>query len=238
MMQKVSCTGKEAADLVKKFGNKVIRFHIIHHMYKELFEDEDAQILMENTANSFFGDLNTILQHYILLEFAKITDPATTRGHENFTIENLIESIDWPQDVRDTLISLNDKTKKFRGYIIEARNKLLAHMDKEVHLTNKVLGGFPKGEEETFLQTLVEICETTHKACFNSNFGKIVVTEEGDVHDLKKTLKSALAFEKKFYDSTGKEKSDLFSLVRGDVRRLIQEVMNERVHRQQNLLCT
>jgi len=92
-MKKVSHKGKDAAQLVKKFGNQVVRFRAVHHIYKELFENEEAQILMEKTAHSFFSDLNTILQHYILLEFAKITDPATTMGQENFTIDNLIESI-------------------------------------------------------------------------------------------------------------------------------------------------
>jgi len=218
-MKKVSHKGKEATELVKKFGNQIVRFHAIHHMYKELFEDEEAHILMERTANSFFRDLNTILQHYILLEFAKITDPATTKGQENFTIDNLIQSIDWPQDIQDKLTTLNDKTKNFRKHIIEARNKLLAHMDKEVHLTDQVLGGFPKGEEEVFLQTLVEICDITHKACFNSIFGQISVAMEGDVLDLKKTLRRALAFEKRFSESTGEEKAKLFSYVREDITR-------------------
>lgn len=216
-MKKVSHADKEALELVKKFGNQVVRFHVIHHMYKELFEDEDAHILMERTANSFFGHLNIILQHYILLEFAKITDPATTKGQENFTIDNLIQSIDWPKDIQDKLTSLNDKTKKFRKYIIDARNKLLAHMDKEVHLTDQAIGGFPKGEEEAFLKTLVEISDITHKACFNSIFGQISVAMEGDVLDFKKTLKRALAFEKLFSESTGEEKAKLFSYVREDI---------------------
>jgi hypothetical protein len=222
MIQKVNYTGKEAAELVKKFCNIVFRFHVLHHTYKELFEDEDAHILMENTANSFFSDLNTILHHYILLEFAKITDPAKTGKNENFTIDNLIESIDWPEDILSTLTSLSDKAKKFRDYLIEARHKLLAHMDKGVHLNGKNIGGFPEGEEELFLQTLKEICETTHKACFDTIYGDIAVAKEGDVQDLKKTLKRALAFDKKFSESTGKELSELFALVQGDVRKLIQ----------------
>ncbi len=216
-MKKVSHKSNEAAEMVKKFGNKVFRFHIIHHMYKELFEDKEAQILMEKTANLFFSDLNTILKHYAILEFAKITDPAKSKGNENFTIDNLIQSIDWPQDVHDNLTSLNNKTKKFRTYIKEARNKLLAHMDKDVHLTDKVLGGFPEGEEEAFLDTLKEICEVTHKACFNSIFGNISVAAEGNVDDLKKTLKRALVFDKKFSESTGKELSELNSLLREDI---------------------
>ena len=65
---------------------------------------------MNKTAPSFFDDLNRILHNYILLEFSKITDPATTGGNENLSVDNLIESIDWPQDLQSKLTVL-----KWRG---------------------------------------------------------------------------------------------------------------------------
>lgn len=169
---------------------------------------------MERTAQSFFKDLNIILLNYCLLEFVKITDPATTKEQENFTIDNLIESIDWPQDVQQKLRSLNDRTKIFRCHTINARNKLLAHNDKDVFLTDKILGEFPKGEDETFLKTLEEICDITHTVCFNSIFGDISVSMHGDVLDLKKTLKKAMVYDKLFSESTGNEKVKLFSYLR------------------------
>ncbi len=216
-MKKVSHSGKDAEQLIEKFGNQVVQLRAVHNIFKELYENEEAHILMERTAHSFFSNLNTVLQHYILLEFAKITDPATTMGQENFTIDNLIESIDWPQDIQEELTLLSHKTKVFKKYIKKPRNKLFAHNDKKVHLSDKVLDGFPKGEDETFLQILEEICNIMHKACFNTIFGQISVATEGDVFDLKKTLKRALAFEKIFSESTGKEKAKLFSYVREDL---------------------
>ena len=217
-MKKVSHSGKDAEQLVKKFGNQVIQLRAVHNIFKELYENEEAHILMERTAHSFFSHLNTVLQHYILIGFAKITDPAaTTMGQENFTIDNLIESVDWPPETQEELTSLSQKTKVFKKNIKKPRNKLFAHNDKKVHLSDKVLDGFPKGEDETFLQTLEEICNIMYKACFNTIFGQISVSTEGDVFDLKKTLKRALAFEKIFSESTGKEKAKLFSYVREDI---------------------
>jgi len=117
---------------------------------------------MERAALSFFSDFNRILQEYLLLESAKITDPAKTMKKENFTVDNLLLGIDWPPDIRKKLISLKDKTDSFRDYIKEARDKLLAHLDKETFLTSSRLGGFPEGEEEGFLRNLQEICDVIH----------------------------------------------------------------------------
>jgi hypothetical protein len=210
-MKKVSHTDEVAAQIVKKFCNQLVCFRAVHNIYKELFENEEAHILMERTALSFFTDLNKIFHNYILLEFVKITDPAKTMGHENFTIDNLVESIDWPQDVQQELRLLSEKSKTFRKRTVNARNKLLAHLDKEVFLTDKILGGFQEGDDEVFLKTLEEICNITHKVCFNSIFGHISVAMNGDVLDLKKTLKKALAFDKLFAESTGNERAKLFS---------------------------
>ena len=211
-MKKVSYTGKVAAQIIKKFCNQVVWLRAVHNIYQELYENKEADILMKKTAQSFFNDLRIILHNYILLEFVKITDPATTCGHENFTIDNLIESIDWPEDVQRKLKSLNDKTKTFKlDTIKKARNKLLAHNDKNVFLTNKILGKFPKGEDETFLKTLINICDITHTACFNSIFGDISVAMHGDVLDLKKALKKAMVYDRLFSESVGTEKAKLFS---------------------------
>lgn len=104
--------------------------------------------------------------------------------------------------------------KTFRGYIKNARNKLLAHYDKETFLNAKVLGDFPFGDEERFLSVLEEICNITHEACFNSIFGTISVSTQGDVEDLKKALKKALVFDRLFSESKGEEKAKLFEYLR------------------------
>lgn len=183
----------------------------VRHVYKELFENKQSPILMNKTAPSFFADLNTILHNYLLLEFAKITDPAETYDKENFTVGNLIVSIDWPQDIQGKLTSLSDKTKGFRSHIKPARHKLLAHTDKEAFLAERTLGEFPEGEDEVFLKALQEVCDITHQACFGLVFGQMIMAKPGDVVNFKRVLENAIAFNELLSESSGQEKTRLYS---------------------------
>ena len=158
-----------------------------------------------------FSDLNTILHNYLLLEFAKITDPAETCEKENFTVDNLVISIDWPQSIREKLRSLSNKTKGFRSRIKDARHKLLAHTDKEAFLADRTLSEFPEGEDEVFLKTLQEVCDITHEACFGSIFGQMILTMPGDVINFKRMLENAVAFNQLLSESSGQEKTRLYS---------------------------
>ena len=200
-----------AKKAVRRFCDQVLWLRIVRRTYKELFEVEDSLPLMKKTAWSFFEELNTILQNYLLLELAKVTDPPKSGAKENLTVSNLVVSIDWPPGVREKLRSLNETTKGFRNRILEARNKLLAHSDKEAFLSQKSIGQFPEGEDEVFLKTLEEFCNTAHEACFGQIFGQMVLTEPGDVINLKRTLVSAAAFDQLLADSKGIEKKRLFS---------------------------
>jgi hypothetical protein len=210
-LKTISYTNEAAKKTVKKFCDQVFWLRSVRHVYKELFENEQSSILMEGTAPSFFADLNTILHNYLLLEFAKITDPAETWEKENFTVDNLIVSIGWPNDIRDKLTSLSDKTKGFRSHILSARHKLLTHTDKEAFLADRTLGEFPEGEDEVFLKTLQEVCDITHEACFGSIFGQMILTMPGDVINFKRTLENAVAFNELLSESSGQEKIKLYS---------------------------
>lgn len=222
-MKKVTHTDESAKLMVKRFCNHVFWLRIARHNFKELFENEKSKILMERTAPLFFADLNRILHSYLLLEFVKITDRAMSGGREqeleNFTVDNLIESISWPQDVHEMLKSLRDRAMGFRSRIREVRNKVLAHMDKGVFLTDTILGEFPEGEDEAFLRTLEEICNITHKACFDSIFGQMVMPESGDVINFKRALANAVAFDLLLSESEGQEKTKLFSYLQKTIPR-------------------
>lgn len=197
--------------MVKQFCDYFVGLKAIHHIGKELFSDDEGRKLMEQTAVSFFTDINDILVKYFILETAKITDPAVTnKKFENFTIANLLETVDWPENVADDLARLNRVIKRFRKRIKKARDKLLAHYDKNTFMSGTVLGEFPEGDDEKFMQALEEMCNVLHKAAFGEIFGDIVVGMPGDVFDLKKALKKAIAFERLFEESKGEEKSRLF----------------------------
>ena len=217
-LKTISYTDETAKDIVKRFCDHVHWLVRVRHTYRVLFEDEQpsCQTLMEKTASSFFADLNRILREYLLLECAKITDPAETGEYENFTVDSLVRNICWPDDDKNILKeleSLQAKTEGFRSYIKCARNKLLAHLDRTAVLSGKPLGAFPEGKDEDFFDALQTICDITHKACFDTIYGYMssITLGGGDVINLRKTLECAVAFKKALSEGSGQNKTWLYS---------------------------
>jgi AbiU2 len=232
ILETISYTDETAQEIVKRFCGHVHWLVRVRNTYKVLFEDEQpsCQTLMEKTASSFFADLNRILQEYLLLECAKITDPATTGNHENFTVDYLVQKISWPddkailnrltslphddKDILKELKSLQATTEDFRSHIVPARNKLLAHSDKEAVLSSKPLGAFPEGKDRTFFVALQKICNITCEACSGTIYGDMstIVHGGGDVINLRRALQEAIAFRDALSESTGQEKTHLLLL--------------------------
>ena len=204
--------------LVKRFCDYIFRLKQIHYIYRELFDDDGTQSLMERTAHAFFLDLNNILADYFLLEVAKLTDPATSRvgkrERENFTVANLIETVKWPSGCLQEIKKLNETVLSFRKYIEPARNRLLAHYDKTTVVSGNTLGGFPEGEDQKLLEVLEQMCNVLHKAAFDKILGDMVPYHSGDVQDFKKALSKAIAFDKLFSDSKGDDLEHLWRLLK------------------------
>lgn len=201
--------------IVDRFYHQLLWLKKIYLIRRELFEDNASERLLQDTASDFFRDLNVILINYYLLEIAKFTDPAKSRKRENLTTSNLIESIDWPPDCLKKLEKLNIIVQAFRNYIKLARNRLLAHRDKETVLSDKTLGAFPEGEDKKALDALERMCNVMYEVAFSKPFG--AVTLDKGVLDFKETLAKAIAFDKHFDESTGKHLSDLLALLQ-DIR--------------------
>ena len=212
MPSKFYPTDETARNMVERFVHYIADLKAVHRIIKELFTEEEDRRLMDQTASSFFSDLYQICVKYFLLESAKIMDPKKSCGKENFTIDNLLATIDWPEATRQELNDLKQSVDEFKKHIKPARDKILAHYDKSTYLSNEVLGAFPKGCDEGFLIALDKMCNVMHEASSDCICGSIHVGTQGDVRDLKKTLKRAIAFEKLLRESTGEEKYRLYNL--------------------------
>src|SRR5262249_59306473 len=83
---------KQAAEMtqdIEIFANYCVFMRSIYLHARELFETSSAEdkALMGNTAGMFFGDLNRVLNEYVILQVCKITDPAhDLRKNDNHTI--------------------------------------------------------------------------------------------------------------------------------------------------------
>ena len=210
----VAVESDDARNTVKSFCKYVAWLKVIHDVYIELFEREDAENLMRSTAAMFFADLNKIIVDYLLLPMAKITDPSHTGKHENFTVANLLETIPWPPAVMEQLNELNRKLTAFRGYIEPARNKLVAHLDKTAFLGDLRLGEFPEGQDHEVMEALEEMCNVMYEAAFGEIFGEISTAVVGDVLDLKRSLHRSIAFDKLLKNAQGEESSRLYQVLR------------------------
>ena len=198
------------------FCDRVFHLKQLHHIYTELFENNNTLSIMEKIAHAFFFDINNILIDYFLLEVAKLTDPSCSQQgkYENFTINNLLETIDWPQEHLIELESLNEIVMSFRKYIEPARNKILSHYDKKTLVSNRTIGAFKEGEDQKLLQALEKMRNTMHKAVFGEILGDMIPFHNGDVLDFKKALERAIAFKKLFSESKGADLDRLVNLLK------------------------
>ncbi|UCD52506.1 MAG: hypothetical protein JSW27_07690 [Phycisphaerales bacterium] len=199
-MCKLHPEDENARKQVEEFCKHVFDLRVVHDIIKELFEDEQAQSLMERTAHWFFIDLSKIVGNYLRLEMTKLTDPASSRtpagNVENFIISNMLDSIQWPVEVLKELKRLSQPVLKVGEYNRLARNKILAHNDKETILLGKTLGSFPEGEDDRATGALREMCDCMHQASFGESCGDISFAHNSDVRALKLALQRALAFDK------------------------------------------
>jgi len=201
--------------LIKAFCHHYFWLSIVHHTYKTLFEDTSKHELLEKTAKSFFQNLNKIIIDYLFFQFCKFTDPAKMRNDFNLTVEYMVKYIDWAPDIKDKLSSLMSRLNELRNLIKDARHKIIVHRDVEVIISqNQVLGKFPKGKDEEFLDLLGEFCDCMHRACFGKSFGSISTASEGDVFDLIKTLKKSIAFERLLSEKSGDDLIKLYDLMK------------------------
>lgn len=183
--------------LIENFRDHVHHILILHHEYCALQEYFDNNPQMYNESGNFFDNMARSMRFHLLLDFAKVIDRAQSFGHDNLSVDYIIENVNWPDEIRSKLVELNKKMKSFRKQIIDARNKVLSHNDVQTFLNNKVHGQFPKQDGEDFLQNLKTFTEIANTTCFDSPFNPIL-TFPGDVHEFCKIL----------------EKADMFNLLR------------------------
>ncbi len=215
----VDAQTEAAKQAVAAFCNNFAKLKAKHHTFMVLFDDERLYGLMEQTAREFFLELHEIMLEHLLLEFAKLMDPAESRTKkdvylENFTIHNLYETINWSNCTKRKLEKLVVRIESFRKYLKPARDKLLAHSDKETKMSGARLGEFPEEEGIQFIANVEEMCNLMHAECFGIIFDDIGVSIAGDVHDFIKMIGKAAAYDDLFEASIGEETIRLFDLLR------------------------
>lgn len=182
-------------ETVRVFCDECVWIRSIRDHFELLYESgEQRKKLLSEISNGFFSDLNIILLEYILLQKAKLTDPASSgKGKDNLST-NYVVSLEWPLDIEQTLSSINERINRFREKIIDARRKLLAHSDLKSHLERIEYGEFTVDDEKEFWIALKEFANTAHMATFGEPFEIESTQVDGDAHTLVHALKEAIDY--------------------------------------------
>jgi hypothetical protein len=183
--------------LVEEFGKLCAETWITHQLFTSLFEAGQSQIdLFNSVAPYCFGDLCNVLHQYVILQFAKLTDPAKTGRHANLTSNFIVEGIAWPDAIRRQLADVNGRLMDFRKYIEKARSKRIAHTDLDAQLVaRESLGAFPKNAERQFLRDLQKFINIAYGHVTNGQPLPIDVTGATDTDRLVRALIKSVLFD-------------------------------------------
>jgi hypothetical protein len=124
-------------ELYHELSSNVAHLHLNWNDYRALFGTSAERIEILNwAAPTFFGLLDGILLHNVLLTIARLTDPCRTSGHDNASLAQLVDKLkpfvdealfaDLQMELRD----LEDHCATIR----DMRNRILAHSDLATEL--------------------------------------------------------------------------------------------------------
>jgi hypothetical protein len=185
----------ERRAVVEAFCEECVWARSIRTHYAALFEaNEKRRELLSEVANIFFHDLNLVLIDYILLQQCKLTDPAYSGKDRRNLTTNYILELDWSEDTRQVLNAKNSELMNFRARIVEARRKLIAHLDLGTRVQSIGLGEFSEAQETSFWAALQAFVDAAHSEAIGGPYEIDATMVDGDVESLIHSLKEAVDY--------------------------------------------
>lgn len=134
------------------FREQCIWFRSCYNTYHKLFETGEATTkLLSKVAPLFFTDLNIILIEYCWLQICKLSDPASSFGRDNLTINYLNKKLLSAGLITSEIIDYTKKIETYRGFINTGQNRLVSHLDEETVLTGGFVDEHSYADVEKFL---------------------------------------------------------------------------------------
>lgn len=136
------------------------RIHLV------LFSGENPRKaeLLKSVARESLIHLSGITREHLLLQIAKLHDPAIQLGRNNLAVAYIVGLGGWDAATLQKLKDLESKLDGFaKNRLKDARNRLLSHSDLETILNERILGEFPAGEDVQYFKDLQEFLDVAFK---------------------------------------------------------------------------
>ena len=131
-------------------------FNVLFH------SDHETETLLRTCAGHFFSDLNRILHEYFYIVVCRLTGPQKTGNLDNPSTQrltHLLKNQGCKSCITDEILCLGEKLQKYGKRMQPARNKIIAHCDRETYHKQETLGGHSEQEFQDFLINLQKYCD-------------------------------------------------------------------------------
>ena len=179
-----------SGELFYELWTNIAHLHLNWKNYRSLFGTSPERIeLLNRAASSFFGLLDGILRHDVMLSIARLTDPPRSLGKDNASLARLIDTL--TPFVDGALVNeLQSKLKNLQAHcepVRQIRNRILAHNDLATSLNYHPdpLPGISRAYIEEVLEKIRKLLgdieehfrgsRTSHQYVISANDGEALI---------------------------------------------------------------
>lgn len=199
------CEGVDhRSEVVTAFCEECVWARSVRAHFDVLFESGSRRHqLLKEVAGTFFGDLHLILIEYILLQQCKLTDPPSSGSNKDNLTTNYILTLEWSDKTKVILDEANRCLMEFRARVVDARHKLVGHLDLKSRVGLSDLGSFSKEDELSFWSALQCFADAAHNEAIGQPFEITAAMQDGDAESLICSLVDAVDYQDMVNRSSG-----------------------------------
>ena len=134
--------------------------NLLERLPERLQEERNVPLkhFLETPYGRCLSRLNDVSQQYVILQIAKLHDPARQGRNENPSIDFFVQQEFWSDEELPAVEGIAATLDGLYRQIEDLRNKILAHNDRSVFAKGSPLGSFQEGEDEHYFRTLGQLC--------------------------------------------------------------------------------
>lgn len=130
----IAAMGQELGERYSALWQELVWLYRIWGEYVDLYGTKPSRVeLLNQAAGSFFRVVQDALWEQTLLRIARLTDPATSVGKANLSVQSLLLAID-DIDAKDVVSRRIDEALKASAFCRDWRNRRIAHHDLDLAL--------------------------------------------------------------------------------------------------------
>jgi hypothetical protein len=155
----IASMGRELGSAFFPLHRKLIELHILWQQYMQLYgASAETVLLLNRSAGLFFRVVQDELWDSVLLGISRLTDPPSSSGRKNLTIQSLPPLID-EAHLRTEIQALCSASVEQAAFAREHRNRRIAHQDHSyaTDRTSHPLNGISRALVENMLDSLRKV---------------------------------------------------------------------------------